>query len=79
MRILFSREMTTEQQAAFQQWASEQYEWGQRIHDAKARERAYEHEMRVALLRGNSELFAARSRGSEEITVVTGDQKGKAA
>ncbi len=74
-KTLFTREMSTEQQAAFQGWASEQYEWGMRIHDARARDRAYEHEVRVQLLRGNSQLSAAKSRGSEEVTVVTGERK----
>ena len=78
-KTLWSREMSTEQQNAFQQWASEEHEWCLRMHDARKRDEAYEHEMRVQLLRGSSFLAAAKSRGSEEITVVTGDQKREAA
>jgi hypothetical protein len=74
-RTLWTREMTASEQAAFQQWASEEHEWCLRMHDARARDKAYEHEVRVQLLRGNSQLFAAKSRGSEEVTVVTGERK----
>lgn len=38
-RILFSREMSCSAQQAFQTWASEQYEWGEREHDARVRDR----------------------------------------
>lgn len=74
-KTLFTREMSAADQAAFQQWASEEYEWNMRMNDARERDRAYEHDMRVQLLRGNSQLLAARSRGSEDVTVVTGEKR----
>jgi hypothetical protein len=39
-KTLWTREMTASEQAAFQQWASEEHEWCLRMHDARARDKA---------------------------------------